>query len=616
MRRERKKGLIHQVYLVAVFGMITIGIFTYLTQYLLVKSGEKSDIEDQARMAVREAGQTIKEYPAYSWLLSYWAEHADELDIEYDADFAGNTETRKKCELLAEHHPELQLRYCSEDEVAALEEEDQKLYAEIVYTWIITRLDRIKQAVGCNYLFVVMTDTDEGEKPYDKMLFLMSGADPGAVRGTEYEQVYTLGVTMDVDQTGTRNALRAAVEAAQTEDGGENISGEKTKDSGKYLDLYSALEIKDGKAVLTGVTFYQGDMLKKTSLSTLWHTLLTVAYQVLLISVVIRRIIIFMLRPLEKVLAQIRRYTVSKDSKEAEESLKKVLSGRHAIAVRENEIGQLTDDFIDLTKEIDDYTKQIEAAAAAREKIGLELEVAAKIQSHMLPDAHPLFPDHPQFLLSASMTPAKEVGGDFYDYFFVDENHLALVMADVSDKGIPSALFMAQAKALIKGGAKSGEEPARILSLVNSQLNENNEEGYFVTVWLAVIDLATGKGLVANAGHEHPVLCRRGGSFELVIYKHNMALGMIEDVSFRQHEFTLYPGDRLFVYTDGVPEATNISDEQFGTGRMLEVLNESREAEPKELLDRMGAAVDQFTGDACRFDDTTMMCLYYKDTEE
>ena len=614
MKRRHKRGLIAQTYMLIFIAVIIIGIFTYVTQYQISKGTIHSQTRTRAAEAMGEYVSSVKEYPAYSWLLSYWSEHAQELDVEYDVDFTGDTATEKKSELFSARHPELQLRYCDEAQLEALSEEDQKLYAEIIYSWLITRIDAIKRNYACDYLFCVMTDTDEGENPYGYQTFLMSGADPGSVRGTEYEQVYTLGVNVAVDLKGTERAMRAAVEIGSAFEGigSERVVGEKFEKSGAYVDYYTALEMKDGKAYLVGATYYQGEMLKEIRISTLWHSLVAMLYQLLLVSLVMLFIFLYMLRPLKKVLSAIRSYTTSKDSRAIEADMEKILSGKRAAAIRQNEIGQLTEDMVDLAKEIDEYTDQIEVQTAARERLGYELETAARIQAHMLPDASPQFPDHPEFALSASMIPAREVGGDFYDYFLVDDHHLVMVMADVSDKGIPAALFMAQAKALIKSRAMTGEEPGQILFHVNNQLNEDHDAGLFVTVWMAVIDLLTGEGIAANAGHEHPALCRKGETFELVVYKHNLVIGMVKDIPYRQHRFRLSPGDRLFVYTDGVPEASDVSAEQFGTDRMLETLNSNPNAAPGELLDRVGAAVNAFMGEAPRFDDTTMMCLHYK----
>ena len=613
MKHLLRRGLIAQTYILIIIGVTIIGIFTYVTQYQIAKETVRSRTRERASEAVGAVVSSIKEYPAYDWLLSYWAEHAEELDIEYDASFTDNTVTKEKCELFAEHCPGVQLKYCDRAQLETLDSEDQKLYAEIVYSWLITRINNIKQDFGCNYLYCVMTDTEEGENPYDSQLFLMSAADPGAERGTQYEQVYTLGVTVDVSQGGTREAMRKAVERASSGDDGKgNLVGETMYGSGRYIDFYSVIELFDKKAVLVGVTYYQAGMIRDIRISTLWHSLVAMLYQILLIHLVMRHIFLYMLRPLKKVLLAIRSYTATKDSKAIETDMTDVLSGKNSVAVRHNEIGQLAEDMVVLAKEIDNYTAQIETAAAARERIQIELETAARIQTHMLPNANPYFQDHPEFKLSASMISARDVGGDFYDYFFVDNRHLVLVIADVSDKGVPSALFMAQAKALIMSRSMTGEEPGQILSYVNNQLCENNDAGYFVTVWLAVIDMITGEGIAANAGHEHPALCRKGETFDFVIYKHDLALGLIRDKTFRQHSFKLSPGDRLFVYTDGVTEASDMSQEQFGSARLLEALNSVPDASPGELLKAVNSAVDAFMGGASRFDDTTMMCIRYK----
>ncbi len=617
-KRPKRRGIIAQTYMLVFAGIVILGVFTYVTQYQLAKRSVQSQTKTRVTDAIGELAASFREYPTYRWLLSYWAEHSADMDVEYDADYAGNTETKEKYDLLMARNPDLSIRYCDEEQLAAMSPEDQKLYAELVYSWMITRIDAIKQNFGCAYLFCVMTDTDEGENPFGTQLFLMSGADPGAVRGTEYEQVYTLGVKVDDLREGTKEAMREAVEAAQASEDGTaaEIVGEKMINSGKYLDFYYVLELLGEKAVLIGATYYQGHMLERIRITTLLQSMTSMLYQILLISLVMRVIFLFMLRPLKEVLRAIRSYTASKDSRAMEADMDKLLSGKNAFAIKENEIGQLTEDMVDLAHEIDDYTKQIETAAAARERIEYELETAARIQAHMLPEAEPMFPEHPEFNLCASMTPAREVGGDFYDFFPVDEHHLALVIADVSDKGVPAALFMAQTKALIRSRAMTGEEPAEILAHVNDQLNEDHDSGWFVTVWMAVIDLRTGEGIAANAGHEHPALCRKGGKFELVIYKHDPVIGMIENLTFRQHTFTMNPGDRLFVYTDGVPEAGNAAKEQFGIPAMLDALNSCPDAKPQELLQRVSDAVDAFMGDTPRFDDTTMMCLYFTGSQE
>ena len=283
---------------------------------------------------------------------------------------------------------------------------------------------------------------------------------------------------------------------------------------------------------------------------------------------------------------------------------------------RNDEIGDLAVSFNDMAGSLKQYIADLTRVTAEKERIGAELNVATKIQADMLPRIFPAFPDRTEIDIFAAMDPAKEVGGDFYDFFLVDDDHLCMVMADVSGKGVPAALFMVIAKTLIKNQAQLGKSPAEILYNVNNQLCDGNEMEMFVTVWLAILDMSTGKGVAANAGHEHPALCRKNGKYELVEYRHSPAVAVMEEMRFKEHEFILYPGDHLFVYTDGVPEATNAEKELFGSERMLTALNRQPDANPRKVLKHVRQAVDDFVQDAEQFDDLTMLCLEYNGPEE
>ena len=257
------------------------------------------------------------------------------------------------------------------------------------------------------------------------------------------------------------------------------------------------------------------------------------------------------------------------------------------------------------------YIDQIRHVTAEKERISAELDMASKIQASQLPRLFPAFPNRREFSLFASMTPAKEVGGDFYDFFMVGTDHIALVMADVSGKGVPAALLMMVARVLIKSSLQNGKSPAEALESVNNQICESNDAGFFVTIWVAVLEISTGKGVASNAGHEHPVLRRAGGSYELVIYRHSMPVGTMEGIRFEQHEFHLNPGDSIFVYTDGVAEATNGDDELYGTERMLSALNSEPDAQPEQVLGNVMNDINGFVDGAEQFDDITMLCIRY-----
>ena len=281
-----------------------------------------------------------------------------------------------------------------------------------------------------------------------------------------------------------------------------------------------------------------------------------------------------------------------------------------------DEIEVLADAFAKLSEKTLQYVDEVTRVTAEKERIGAELNMATEIQASQLPRLFPPFPQRTEFDIFASMTPAKEVGGDFYDFFLIDEDHIALVMADVSGKGVPAALFMMVSRVLIKSRLQSGESPRETLENVNNQLCEGNNAGFFVTVWLAVLEISTGKGIAANAGHEHPALRRADKRYELVTYRHSPAVATMEDMLFRQHDFQLNPGDSLFVYTDGVAEATNAANELFGTDRMLEAPNKDPDANPEQILQNVMDGINAFVAGAEQFDDITMLCLKYRGPKE
>ncbi|WP_297212905.1 PP2C family protein-serine/threonine phosphatase [uncultured Flavonifractor sp.] len=252
------------------------------------------------------------------------------------------------------------------------------------------------------------------------------------------------------------------------------------------------------------------------------------------------------------------------------------------------------------------------ADSSARQRIETELNVATQIQADMLPSIFPAFPERPEFDIYAAMIPAREVGGDFYDFFLVDEDHLALVIADVSGKGVPAALFMVIAKTLLKNAVQMGLSPKTALEKVNNQLCENNEAEMFVTVWLGIYQISTGRLTAANAGHEYPAVRRAGGAFEVVKDPHGFVLAGMKNARYREYELELGVGDTLFVYTDGVAEATDGADAPYGTDRMLAALNQNGAPGLEALLHHLKADIDRFAGTAPQFDDITMLSLQRK----
>ncbi|MBR6229140.1 MAG: SpoIIE family protein phosphatase [Eubacterium sp.] len=276
-----------------------------------------------------------------------------------------------------------------------------------------------------------------------------------------------------------------------------------------------------------------------------------------------------------------------------------------------DEIEVLANAFSEMSEQTRNYIEEIMHIQAEKERIGTELAIATNIQADMLPNEFPLYPDRKEFEVFASMTPAKEVGGDFYDIFLIDEDHLALVMADVSGKGVPAAMFMVRAMTSIRDRAMMGGTPAEILMKVNERLCEKNAESLFVTAFLAILTISTGELVEANAGHEFPAIRHKGEEFQLIQDNHGFVLGGYPSMKQTDQFFRLNPGDTLFLYTDGVPEATNVEEEMFETDRMLEALNQEKDAGPEQLLTVVKEQVEAFVGEEPQFDDLTMLSITY-----
>lgn len=281
--------------------------------------------------------------------------------------------------------------------------------------------------------------------------------------------------------------------------------------------------------------------------------------------------------------------------------------------IRSNdEIGDLAKSFNGMAASLKEYIENLTAVTAEKERIGAELDVATHIQKSMLPCIFPAFPDRKEFDVYATMNPAKEVGGDFYDFFMVDDTHLAVVMADVSGKGVPAALFMVIGKTLIKDHTEPGISLGDVFSDVNNMLCDSNSEGLFITAFEGVLDLVTGEFRYVNAGHEPPYICKQGEGYEAYRIKAGFVLAGMEDLRYREGSLQLSAGDRIFLYTDGVTEATDAENQLYGSERLHRVLNDHLDANPEALLAAVKADVDRFVGDAPQFDDITMLCMEYR----
>lgn len=585
---KRKISLLVQILVFFVAFMLISAILSGVLMKRMVYSNVMREREELTKGVSSELEMYIRQYTACDWVIKYLLEHKDEpSDIEYDTSF----ESDRKAETLLSKHRGLDFTKVTPAELDSFSPEDQKAYTEVVYNRWVTQFNTFIASYDLEFLYFFATDDQ-----YKESIFVLNGAKEGLRRGTNFGEAYIFGVTV-INNEQQHNAFSSLL---------SGFDGFVYSDG--FMDYYRYL-FKIGKwNIISGVTYEYADVQKDIDAQTNRYAFFFVLFHIVQAIVGMLLIYLVVLRPLRNVERAVKIYGKSKNSEE----VVRALSAKQY----NNEFGTLSQGIQEMILEIDEHIEHIEMVTTEKERISAELDIAAKIQADMLPRCFPAFPDRDEFDLYASMTPAKEVGGDFYDFFLVDDNHIALVMADVSGKGVPAALFMAITKILIKNRAQVGGTPSEILRDVNNQLCENYGRKLFVTVWLAIIDLNTGEGVSSNAGHEHPAIKRAGGQFELNIYRHSPAVAIMKNIPYAQRNFTLNPGDILFVYTDGVAEATNSENNFYGTDRMLEALNRSANASVEELLSDLKNDIDKFVGDAPQFDDITMLAFLYKGKEK
>ncbi|MBO5866862.1 MAG: SpoIIE family protein phosphatase, partial [Clostridia bacterium] len=365
----------------------------------------------------------------------------------------------------------------------------------------------------------------------------------------------------------------------------DNVVDSQTQQSAPYIYVFKFVE---GYCIIAAMPESEAMFMRDASLYTsIFMQVLVFATLFVFIYILIKRVIINNLKKINNSLAQITDGNLNV-----------------MVDVRSNkEFASLSDDINSTVSTLKRYI----AEAAAR--IDKELEYAKQIQLSALPTN---FPDNDDYGIYAQMIAAKEVGGDFYDFYKLGEDKIAFLVADVSGKGIPAAMFMMTAKTIIKDLAESGMSVNDIFTRANEKLCENNESGMFVTAWMGILDIKTGVLQFANAGHNPPLIKHVDGTFEYLKARTGFVLAGMEGVRYRANELTLAPGDRIFLYTDGVPEATNLDNKLYGEQRLLEFINHNVTTKATELLPALKASIDEFVGQAPQFDDITMLMFDYK----
>ena len=379
------------------------------------------------------------------------------------------------------------------------------------------------------------------------------------------------------------------------------------KDSDMFDHITSLMPIKNAAGKVTAIVCIQQPMfvLRQTASD----------YMMVVGLVTVLLIVVFILigwfylnsqiaKPLRLVSTEAERF--AKDTTAPDYPIKKTIRSRIG------EISSLIDSIGDMEKDTLEYIQNIEKITSEQQRIGAELDLASRIQENSVPRVFPAFPNRQEFDLYANMVPAKEVGGDFYSYFLIDDDHLAFTIADVSVKGVPAALFMMVTMILINERAMIGGTPDEILSFVNKRICSHNEAEMFVTTWLGILELSTGKITATNAGHDDPAIFRDGKLFDIEKAKHGLVMGAMDGAKYTSYEIQLKPGDKIFLYTDGIPEATNKDLKLFGLDRMVESLNKYKDSTPQGIIEGVKADVNEFVAEAPQFDDMTMLCIEYK----
>ena len=456
------------------------------------------------------------------------------------------------------------------------------------YFIIYEALKEVRIALDMTYLYVMAYDYVLNAPVYIFDIFI-EGDDPAMIG--------ELGQSMSDSESA---AFTAAAQAYS-----EGTILEKTVVSitefGWLASAYIPIFASDGS-----VTAVMG---ADISMNRIINDIILQTLQVMLLTIAIVVIFLFILRYIAgkqilQPVMQLSKHMNGFDPKEGK--LRQIV-----IAASSEEFQSISESYNRMIGDIKFYMENLAIVTADRERIATELDVATEIQTSMLPSTFPAFPERSEFDIFAAMYPAREVGGDFYDFFLINDNTLAVVMADVSDKGIPAALFMVIAKTLIKNTSKEGKSPKEVFETVNKLLCENNDTGMFVTAFMGYLDIPSGRFTHVNAGH-NPPLIKRAGAFEYMTVDSGLMLALMEDAPYVQEETKLEAGDMLFLYTDGVTEAMNTEKKLFTAERLSKKLNLYPGCNCGEIITKIKDEIDVFSDGREQADDITMLTLEIK----
>ena len=461
--------------------------------------------------------------------------------------------------------------------------------------WVQTdaMLDKLTQTASLAYIYVTIPNSD-----YSSRIYIYDTIHPDVFVANPKAKKYYLGQINSLksytpdrieELQNVMNKGESAIHFVYNNSGGHVTTSIPVIDStGTVVAIMSIVK------PMSEIREFKDSYRRTVALSSVAITLLFV---LIFVFILLRRVV----KPITLITKETSHFAEHPGS--ISDALAKI-HGKNELAVLARSIEKMSAD----TKK---YIADLTHVTAEKERISAELNVATQIQADMLPRVFPPYENHPEIELYASMDPAKEVGGDFYDFFLADDDHFVIVVGDVSGKGVPASLFMVIAKTLLHNVAMHSKSPADIFENVNDQLCEGNDAGLFVTCWLGVLTLSTGELVFSNAGHTQPVLYQNN-RFCYLDTKPNLMLAAMNGMPYTEHHLQLQKGDRLFVYTDGVTEATNTKNELYGEERLLHAIQATENMNSKEILATVRKDIDSFVQSAQQFDDITMLELCLK----
>ena len=468
----------------------------------------------------------------------------------------------------------------------------QDIMAEEEYQRVLNLLNALRDNMGANYIYIA-DQTDGNGNVISQLMYLMDAENP--------DDAYPAFVPGDTSPMN-ESFLKDSEYIYETGNRSDNYFYSHSA-FGYNTSAIAAIRNSDGKVIgIIGVEIAMTNLQTARQKYILYTVLLSMLITVCVVLAYLTYIRRFILKPIKLITDETDDFV--RNETQISQRLETVRTG--------DEIENLAHSIFKMENNIKTYIENLTTVTAEKERIGAELSIATQIQADMLPSIFPAFPERKELDIYATMNPAKEVGGDFYDFFMVDNRHLAIVMADVSGKGVPAALFMVIGKTLIKDHTKPNTDLGEVFTEVNNLLCESNNEGLFITAFEGVLDLVTGQFNYVNAGHEIPFIYRKEGKYEPYKIRPGFVLAGMEGMRYQAGSMTLGIGDKIFQYTDGVTEATNANGERYGMNRLQTVLDACGDKTPEELLPIVKADIDNFVGEAPQFDDITMLCMEYR----